>query len=98
VLVAEQRKSAQPVYNLEEIAAQEQVEVAADGSVLVHGIPGDLPEDVGLEVAHIAADAATARLEKILMHRPVLTRDDRRLITNAAREAVRRPPMMTVAG
>ena len=48
-----------------------------------------VPEEVGLEVAHIAGDAATARLEKILLHRPVLTRDDRRLLVKAAREALR---------
>ncbi|HEY5136594.1 MAG TPA: hypothetical protein VIJ41_12435 [Candidatus Nanopelagicales bacterium] len=76
-------------YDLERIAAQVQVEVAADGSVLVHGVPGDLPEEVGLEVAHIAADAATARLEQILLHRSVLTRDDRRLLVKTAREALR---------
>jgi len=88
-LVAEPRQTAQPDHDLERIAARVQVEVAADGSVLVHGIPEDLPEEVGLEVAHIAADAATTRLERILMHRTVLTRDDRRLLVKAAREAVR---------
>ena len=88
-LVAEPRNTAQPDYDLEQIAARGQVQVAADGSVLVHGIPEDLPEEVGLEVAHIAADAATARLDKILLHRPVLTRDDRRLLIKTAREALR---------
>ena len=88
-LVAEPRKATQPDYDLEQVAARVQVEVAADGSVLVHGIPSDLPEEVGLEVAHIAADAATARLEKILLHRPVLTRDDRRVLVKTAREALR---------
>ncbi len=88
-MVAEQRQTAPPEYDLEQIATQLQVEVAADGSVLVRNIPGDLPEEVGLEVAHIAADAATARLEKILSHRPVLTRDDRRPLVKTAREALR---------
>jgi hypothetical protein len=57
--------------------------------VLVHGIPGDLPDEVGLRVAKIAADAAAARLEKVLLHRAVPNRDDKRLLTKVAREAVR---------
>jgi hypothetical protein len=32
---------------------------------------------------------AEARLEKVLLHRPVPNRDDRRLLTKTAREAVR---------
>lgn len=89
VLVAEPRKMAQLDYDLERIAAQVNVEVTPDGSVLVHGIPTELPEEIGHQVAKIAADAATARLEKVLLHRPVPNRDDRRLLTKCAREAVR---------
>lgn len=88
-LVAQPRKTAQPDYDLERIAAQVNVEVTPDGSVLVHGIPTELPEEIGHQVAKIAADAATARLEKVLLHRPVPNRDDRRLLTKCAREAVR---------
>jgi hypothetical protein len=40
-------------------------------------------------VAKIAADAATARLEKVLLHRAIPNRDDRRLLTKSAREALR---------
>jgi len=89
VLVAEQRRPVQPDYDLERIAAQVNVEVTPDGSVLVHGIPTELPEEIGHQVAKIAADAATARLEKVLLHRPVPNRDDRRLLVKAAREALR---------
>jgi hypothetical protein len=89
LLVTEPRKMALPDYDLERIAAQVNVEVTPDGSVLVHGIPTELPDEVGLQVAKIAADAATARLRKVLQHRTVPNRDDRRLLTKCAREAVR---------
>lgn len=88
-LLAEPRTTGRAVHDLERIAAQVNIEVTPDGSVLVHGIPCDLPEEIGLEVAHIAADAATARLEKVLLHRPIPNRDDRRLLTKTAREALR---------
>jgi len=65
------------------------VGVAPDGSVLVHGNPGELLDDVGLQVAKIAADAATARLEKVPLHRAVPNRDDKRLPPKTAREALR---------
>lgn len=89
VLVAEPWRTVQPEYDLERIAAEVNVEVTPDGSVLVHGIPTELPEEIGHRVAKIAADAATGRLEKVLLHRPVPNRDDRRLLTKCAREAVR---------
>ncbi len=89
LLVAEPRRTVQPDYDLERIAAQVNVEVTPDGSVLVHGLPTELPEEIGHQVAKIAADAATARLEKVLLHRPVPNRDDRRLLVKAAREALR---------
>jgi hypothetical protein len=88
VLVAEPRIVRKPVYDLERIAAQVNVEVTPDGSVLVHGIPTELPDEVGHQVAKIAADAATARLAKVLLHRAVPTRDGRRLLTKSAREAL----------
>ena len=78
-----------PDLNLPGIAAKLNVEVAPDGSVLVHGIPEELPAEVGLQVAQIAAQAATIRLERILLHRATPNRDDRRLLTKVAREAVR---------
>lgn len=75
--------------DLQRVAASLNVEITPDGSVVVHGIPDDLPDDLALEVAHIAANAATARLRRILLNRPVPNRDDRRLLTKVAREAVR---------
>ena len=57
--------------------------------MLVHGVPDELPAEVGLQVAQVAAQAATARLEKVLLHQAVPNRDDRRLLTKVARQAVR---------
>jgi len=57
--------------------------------VHVHGIPTDIPPALGTQIARIATDAATARLDKLLTHRPTLTRDDRRLLTKTARDAIR---------
>lgn len=88
-LLAGPRPPVRAQLDLDAVANTLHVEVATDGSVLVHGIPDDLPEDTALEVAHIAADAATSRLRKILIHRPQPNRDDRRLLTKTAREAVR---------
>ena len=76
-------------WDLADIAAQLRIEVTIDGSVIVHGIPDVLPRDVGEQVATIAAQAAVARLERILPHRQTLNRDDRRLLTKVARQAVR---------
>jgi hypothetical protein len=94
--MVENRTITEPIYDLDRIAASLNVEVTPDGSVLVHGVPTDLPEDVGLHVAHVAADAATARLEKVLLHRAAPNRDDRRLLTKVAREAVRRQPAVSL--
>jgi hypothetical protein len=88
-LVAAPRTAAQPSYDLDRIAAQVNVEVTPDGSVLVHGIPTELPDDIAHQLARLAADAATARLEKVLLHRPIPNRGDRRVITKTAREALR---------
>ena len=76
-------------WKLEEIAAKLRIEVTIDGSVIVHGIPTEIPVQEGERIAQIAAEAAVARLQKIWPLRQRLTRDDRRLITKIAREAVR---------
>lgn len=76
--------------DMDRIAARLTVEVTPDGSVVVHGVPDDLPEDLALQVAHTAADAATERLRRILLQRPAPNRDDKRVLTKVAREAVRR--------
>lgn len=72
------------------IAAALNIEITPDGAVLVHGIPAEVPREIGEQLATIAADAATVRLEQILLRRPTPNRDDKRLLTKAAREAVRR--------
>jgi hypothetical protein len=84
----EQRRTGKA--DMDGIAARLTVEVTPDGSVVVHGVPDDLPEDLALQVAHTAADAATERLRRILLQRPAPNRDDKRVLTKVAREAVRR--------
>lgn len=75
--------------DLRAVAAKLTVDVAPDGSVTVNGIPADLPEDEAQRIAEIAADAAVKQLRRILPVRPTPSRDDRRLLTKVAREAVR---------
>jgi len=75
--------------DLEQIAAALQVEVTPYGSVIVKGIPENLPTETAERIAHIAADAAVKRLVKVLPHRQP-NRDDRRVITKVAKEAVRK--------
>ena len=76
-------------WKLEEIAAKLRIEVTVNGSVIVHGIPEEVPLAEGERIAQIAAEAAVARVQKIWPIRQRLTRDDRRLINKVAREAVR---------
>jgi hypothetical protein len=79
---------AEVLVDLEAVARNVRVEVKPDGSVVVHGIPADLPEDLGRVVAEIARDAVERHLRRILPVRPTPSRDDRRLFTKAAREAI----------
>ena len=74
--------------DLEQIARSVHVVVEADGSVVVEGIPAAVPEQLREVVARIAADAAVAHIERTLRVRPTPSRDDRRLWTKAAREAL----------
>jgi hypothetical protein len=71
------------------IAGKVNVEVQRDGSVVVTGIPDTVPPDLGQVVAEIALDAAMRQIRRTLPVRPVPSRDDRRLFTKAARDAVR---------
>jgi hypothetical protein len=75
--------------DLDAVAAGLDVEVTPDGSVIVNGIPADLPSETAERIAGIAADAAIKRLVKVIPHRKP-NRDDRRVITKIAREAVRK--------
>ena len=78
-----------PAVDLMAVAAKLSVDVAPDGSVTVHGIPADLPEEVARRVAEIASDAAVKQLRRILSARSTPSRDDRRLLNKVAKEAVR---------
>jgi hypothetical protein len=71
------------------IAGKVNVEVQRDGSVVVTGIPDTVPPDLGQVVAEIALDAAMRQIRRTLPVRPVPSRDDRRLFTKAARDAIR---------
>jgi hypothetical protein len=71
------------------IAGKVNVEIQRDGSVVVTGIPDTVPEDLGQVVAEIALEAAMRQIRRTLPVRPVPSRDDRRLFTKAARDAVR---------
>lgn len=57
--------------------------------MVVAGLPQDLPPHLRGRVAGIAADAAITQLRRTLRHRPGPSRDDRRLFTKVAREALR---------
>ena len=74
--------------DLEQIARTVHVVVEVDGSVVVEGIPATVPADLREVVARIAADAAIRHMQRTLRVRPTPSRDDRRLFTKAAREAM----------
>lgn len=74
--------------DLAEIAKTVHVVIATDGSVLVEGIPASVPAGLREVVARIAADAAIHHVERTLKVRSTPSRDDRRLWTKAAREAL----------
>lgn len=71
------------------IAAHVSVEVLTDGSIVVTGIPDSVPADLGQVIAEIATQGALRQLRRTLPIRPTPSRDDRRLFTKAAREAIR---------
>ncbi len=62
--------------------------VEPDGSIRVEGLPATWSEEARQAVAAIAADAAVGQLQRIVRTRRPTTRDDRRLLTKVAREAV----------
>ena len=74
--------------DLAEIAKTVHVIVEADGSAVVEGIPAAVPEDLREVVASIAADAAVTHMQRTVRVRPTPSRDDWRLFTKAAREAL----------
>ena len=79
-------------WDLADLTADLTVDVNPDGSVEVRGLPATLPREIGAQVATTAAEAAVRRLERMLITRRTLTRDDRRALNKVAREAVRGLP------
>ncbi len=73
--------------DLEQAVRQVRVEIRADGCVAVHGIPDTVPHEVGQALADGAQEEAERQLRRMLRIRAVPTRDDRRVVTKAAREA-----------
>ena len=79
-----------PPLDFEKIAASLTIEITNDGSVVVHGIPEDVPREDGEVIARIATEAALTHWQRTRTSRPTPSRDDRRLFTKAAKEAVRK--------
>ena len=85
----EQKQEEELPLNWEEIAANLRIEVCSDGSVIAHGIPETIPHHQGEQIARIATDAAVRQLHRTKPVRPCPSRDDKRLFTKLAREALR---------
>ncbi len=79
-----------PVIDWDAVAASVRIEITNDGSVLVVGIPNSVPKEYGELIARIATDAALTHWRRTRTSRPTPSRDDRRLFTKAAKEAVRK--------
>ena len=79
----------EPVIDWDAVAASVRVEITNDGSVVVVGIPNSVPREYGEVIARIATDAALKHWNRTRVSRPCPSRDDRRLFTKAAKEAVR---------
>ena len=87
---AQPRPSVVPMIDFEKIAASVTIEITNDGSVVVHGIPADVPREYGEVIARIATEAALKHWRRTRTSRPTPSRDDRRLFTKAAKEALRK--------
>ena len=79
----------EPDIDWEAVASSVRVEITNDGSVVVVGIPNSVPREYGEIIARIATDAALKHWHRTRVSRPCPSRDDRRLFTKAAKEAVR---------
>ena len=78
-----------PMIDWDAVAASVRIEITNDGSVVVRGIPNSIPTGYGEVIAQIATDAALKHWRRTRTSRPCPSRDDRRLFTKAAKEAVR---------
>lgn len=74
---------------LESLVAGLHISVAPDGSVTVSGIPDWVPANLRARLAKVASEAAIKQWERTVHQRPTPSRDDKRLFTKAARDAVR---------
>ncbi len=84
------RPTVVPAIDFDKIAASVTMEITNDGSVVVHGIPEDVPREYGEVIAQIATEAALKHWRRTRTSRPTPSRDDRRLFTKAAKEALRK--------
>lgn len=78
-----------PGIDWDAVAASVRIEIARDGSVTVAGIPNTVPHEYGQIIAQVATAAALQHWRRTVKSRPTPSRDDRRLFTKAAKEAVR---------
>jgi len=78
-----------PGIDWDAVAASVRIEIAPDGSVTVVGIPNSVPKEYGELIARVATAAALKHWRRTIKSRPTPSRDDRRLFTKAAKEAVR---------
>jgi hypothetical protein len=79
----------EPVIDWDAVVSSVRVEITNDGSVVVVGIPNSVPREYGEVIARIATEAALKHWNRTRVSRPCPSRDDRRLFTKAAKEAVR---------
>ena len=79
----------EPEIDWDAVVSSVRVEITNDGSVVVVGIPNSVPRKYGEIIARIATDAALKHWNRTRVSRPCPSRDDRRLFTKAAKEAVR---------
>jgi hypothetical protein len=89
IVVTDPEPIAEPVIDWDAVVASVRVEITNDGSVTVVGIPNTVPREYGEIIARIATDAALKHWNRTRVSRPCPSRDDRRLFTKAAKEAVR---------
>lgn len=78
-----------PGIDWDAVAASVRIEIAPDGSVTVVGIPNTVPREYGQIIAQVATAAALQHWRRTVKSRPTPSRDDRRLFTKGAKEAVR---------
>ncbi len=89
VVAPEPAPAPMPLIDWDAVAASVRIEISNDGSVVVRGIPNCIPTEYGEVIASIATDAALKHWRRTRTSRPCPSRDDRRLFTKAAKEAVR---------